>query len=1016
MAEQRDIQLESLEKAVSETETRLKRAESNVADIERRLKNSEDDFKNQLAERSAQYKKQSGVNLNRVVDGSGRVTYEFTREATNREQRHRRTYNLRRNFTIDREDNTEIQVNSADELHKPRERRRYIAYHLAGYRRIELSTEANPFLRTIGAPIVLPVQAAAVVARAIRNGAEYVADSPVGRGVRDAAAIVTAPVVIPYRAIRDIVEQGGIIHSVVNAGNRVRFEIELPRPVTGVAHAVTNISLAGETLLVESARSTGRFAVEIATDQLYAEVNKAIAENDSTEAAYIIGMRLSEVYRILDRHDRYRRAVRRDRAGGDITDINVSKHLAYQEEQRFQNRQDILSEQKAAAEHSVNEARHEYEAAKQRLDNYRKSHGLPVTKSIVQQSDEPVTLTRTERQIERTKQRLRINSNHRYRTRFRRVVNNNGELSRIPRPVIVREELTGEPPANAVNTLRSLDEWGVNTVLTSMRRKAMRDGGDNSAVEAANSGIIALQQANRFVVATDERIRQFSEHRLENRLHTLENRQNFESKLHERNESLNRRDRRTNQNKRNQKQRQRESMNRRNHRNAISHYREMTRRAVNDRVREVVVASARRTGAIVILLAIIIIIPLTLFMSCGGDTTFSIAKYIAPCEDRDLTAVDLYFTELAKNLIDEHDNIEDYYPDYDEYSCITDIDELYHSAQTLLPYVGAKVAAQLDNIAEATESDFTELAKPYVEEIFNALYEFNADEVHETRKNVWNESDSYDSPYYDVGGSVYTVGERKFYSSDYDSDRYYTHEEKLIYEWDEEETIYDVGKYEDSDGNIVECDGTETKTFTNHHKLYLVYDWFDDISDYKEYWVEEWEYQDWEEYDYYSLEYGIIQKEDYDTLIEKLVSELSTDEGIAGTSESEFYDNFYEYFMGHQTFNYPFNINEIEIVTEYGYGTTIGKDTGMRNYIEIAASDGKEIRSAISGTITALENGNGFALSNKAYGTIYYENCTVPEMETATLNQVISKCTGDVLRITYEDNDGNTQNPIFLFE
>ena len=411
-----------------------------------------------------------------------------------------------------------------------------------------------------------------------------------------------------------------------------------------------------------------------------------------------------------------------------------------------------------------------------------------------------------------------------------------------------------------------------------------------------------------------------------------------------------------------------------------------------------------------------IVIPITLFMSCGADSTFSVARYIAPCEDRDLTAVDLYFTELAKNLIDEHDNIEDNYPDYDEYSCITDIDELYHSAQTLLPYVGAKVAAQLDNITEAAESDFTELAKPYVGEIFNALYEFNADEVHETRKNVWNESDSSESPYYDVGGSYYTVGETKFYSSDYDSERYYTHEEKLVYEWDEEETIYDVGKYEDSDGNIVECDSAETKTFTNHHKLYLVYDWFDDISDYQEYWVEEWEYQDWEEYDYYSLEYGIIQKEDYDTLIEKLVSELSTDEGIAGTSESEFYDNFYEYFMGHQSFNYPFTIDEIEIVTYYGYGTEIGSDTGLKDYIEIASSDGKEIHSGMNGTISPLESGNGFTLYNKALGTIYYENCTVPEMTSASLNQVISTCTGDKLRITYIDTNGDTQNPIFLFD
>ncbi len=1022
--EYHDERLESLERAVNEARSRLRSAETSLSDIESRIKNSENDFKEQLSEISAQYKQQTGANISRVVDDNGRVTYEFTREATKKEKRQRRTLTLRRNFTVQVENgSSDTTVNSAKELKKPTNRKRYIAYHFFGYRKLELSAEANPFLKVIGAPIVLPVQAAVKVAEAVRNGVEYVSETSVGKGVKKTAALVSSPVVIPYRVVKDIVEKGGVIHSVVDLGNKVRFEGKIPNAAQKVLNVAAAVSLTGETLVIETGKNAGQFTFEIAKEQLYVQVNQAISENDGTEAAYIIGMHTSEVLKILNQHEKYLHAVLRDKAGKDISDVNVSKYLAYKKEKRFQNRQDRMNDEKNAAKLAVSEARDSLNSAEEMLNSYRQQIGMS---SIGITSAPENTATESgffslDRRIERTKRKLHLSRKHKYTLKFKvKRYNDVGLRKPIPLTLTVaREEITFEKPATLLNTGKNLVGYSAKTAVTSMRRKAMRDGSDNSAVEAANSGITALQQANKFVNSTSEKLRQYSEKHLESKLQRLKNRQSLEqaqnhSPLHERS-SVNNTRTASNQNS------QRRTNNRRSQRRNNQRFQELKKYA-QLRLRQAGISGGkaavvledfarsgmRNIGGIVVLIAAIVLLPIFLLMSCGSGTSASISDFVAPFSDGDLTNMDVYFTELAKNAIDKNDNIEEYYGDYDDYRCITEIGELYHNPLKFIPYIGAKISGNTDSDIE--DIDVMETARPYIEEVFNSVYEFNAEEIIEKRNRVWTVKDiEEESSYYNLGGSQYTINGLVFDSADYTGymSTEYTYSDVVVWEGYIDKTIENVGKYDDYNGNTIELDEAQPITFSNHYKLYLIFEWSDENEAYYEKWLLRYDDQEYEEYDYYILQYGITQKENFDTLMDSLIENLND-------TEKEYFDNYSEFFMGHQQFDYPFENGTI--VTNYGYGTTIGKDTSFIPYIEMSSNIGDEIKCGMEGKIIPIEGGNGFAVTSKKIGSIYYENCTIPENNYAERGEVVSVCTGDRLRITFIDKDGNSQNPIFLFD
>lgn len=529
----RDEQLEALEAAVKSAESKLKTAKMSVDDIDRKIKSVDEAFEQKLAEKAIGYKEQTGADFSREVDVNGRVSYSFSREAKPKE---RRTLTIKRQFDSETgkvgykvgftdNGNQTVSVNSAKDLKKPSSRKKYIAFNLFGYRKLELSTEVNnPFLNTVGKPIIVPIQAAAKLVDKTEEFAKKVSESSVGRGIADAAKIVSAPIVIPAKIVKDISDKGGVIHSISDLGDKIKIEgVNVPKPLKTVASGTVSVAKGMETLAVNTAKSVNKFTIEIAKEKLYEEIHKGISENESTQAAYVIGVRAIDVYKVLNEHTKYKKAVRRDKAGNDITDTNVSRYLAGKEESKYQRTKDSLNEEKKAADYSAYNARKEYEAAKARLESYKRSKGIPVSEV---QTDEIIyekpKLTKTEKDIEKTKRKLKSVQNHKYRFKRQKVfIPQKGKV--VSKVMLTRVDVTEPTPMTAWETRKGLEGLAVRDVGMSMRRKAMRDGGDNSGVEAANFAITASQSATRLIKAIDKKERDLTERHYEKKLHKLEN-------------------------------------------------------------------------------------------------------------------------------------------------------------------------------------------------------------------------------------------------------------------------------------------------------------------------------------------------------------------------------------------------------------------------------------------------------------------------------------------------------------
>lgn len=1064
--EQRDERLTALEAAVKSAESKLKSSETSLADIEKKLKSNEDSFMEQLAEKSGKYKRQTGAELVRTEDkATGKVSYDFVREAADKEQKkHRKIvfkrvydetgkYKLKPQIVVDDNDKT-VTVMTAKDLKKPKERKKFIAVSMPilGIRRIDTD---NRFVQTIGKPI-------AVSASAAKKLAEKISGSKAGKVSSAAAKVISSPVIIPARIVKDIADKGGVIHAAVDLGDRIRIEgVNVPKPVQAVANTVKGAALGAETGAVETAKGIGSFSIEIAKSRIAEEINKGFSENEATEAAYVIGMKMLDVYKILDEHSKFKKAVKRDKAGDDIVDTDVSKYLAEKREKKFQKSQDKLKEQKAAADFNAKSARDEYEAIQKRLENYKKSvsgtseigepeAALPSDISTAEKAVSTATAptsksgktasaesaekgstaapTKTDRKIEKVKKKLTLNQKHRYKVSFRRaaVTDKHGKAKLALKPVVRREEITGKTPATAWNTAKKLDGYFVNTGIQSMRRKALRDGNDNTAAEAADFAVTAMQMANSTVKLLDGKERAFKEKALKKKLTKLENEKSLEtaaSKLREKPASkavskeqppkkTSKNQKSNNQNKLRQKKRQQKKVR--------SNFVEKSKEAVKDKIKELAGAAVKRSGGIVVILILGLLVPVMFpvigFSGAGvsGGLESFIGNAVSPCETNDLSLSEQYYTELAKNLIEKHRNIRDYYTGYDKYTCLTEISKIDHSPQKLLPFLA--VSAMSTNGSDSW--DF-ESAKPFIESAFDNLYSLYTNEVRETRLHVTQKGSYYNSVEYPLGESVY--GDT-YYSSDYmDQAHTWTEcESDVIASGRDSVTFYNVGKYTDGNGYTHEYDPARDITFDNYWDLKLVYRW--DGEKYMEHWQYYNEYQESYEYDYVTLEYAIQESDisvydsywtdtdsdwqdnNFDKLIYNQYHDM-TDE------EKEQFDNYYTFFMGHQVFDMPFE--NAEIAKYAGYNTDINGDMLLDLSLKLKTYNGQEIVCGMDGDITSFDG--GFYVYNAKYGAIYYTGAVSPTVSSAKQGDVISSSTGDFLTITYIDNDGNYINPLFVF-
>lgn len=1039
----RDEQLEALEAAVKSAESKLKTAKMSVDDIDRKIKSVDEAFEQKLAEKAIGYKEQTGADFSREVDVNGRVSYSFSREATPKE---RRTLTIKRQFDSETgkvgykvgftdNGNQTVSVNSAKDLKKPSSRKKYIAFNLFGYRKLELSTEVNnPFLKTVGKPIIVPIQAAAKLVDKTEEFAKKISESSVGRGVADAAKIVSAPIVIPAKIVKDISDKGGVIHSITDLGNKIKIEgVNVPKPLKTVASGTASVAKGMETLAANTAKSVNKFTIEIAKEKLYEEIHKGISENESTQAAYVIGVRAIDVYKVLNEHTKYKKAVRRDKAGNDITDTNVSRYLAGKEESKYQQKRDSLNEEKKAADYSAYNARKEYEAAKARLESYQRSKGIPVSEV---QTDEIIyekpKLTKTEKEIEKTKRKLKSVQNHKYRFKRQKVfIPQKGKV--VSKVMLTRVDVTEPTPMTAWETRKGLEGLAVRDVGMSMRRKAMRDGGDNSGVEAANFAITASQSATRLIKAIDKKERDLTERHYEKKLHKLENIKGIENavesvKPYEKSPDSKPPENKKKSSKSDSKQQQKNQI-KKKHQKKVYKKKNAVSEVLED-LKRFAARKAKGVGVILAIIALMILYPVFSLTMCSGGTPIESGMgtaaeiLISPCSTVDLGQCDLYYTELARNMIDMHQNIDSYYVDYNKYVCLTEINEISHSPEKLLPYVAVKALS--DNGGD--DWNF-EQAKPYIEDVFNSQYEFYTNEVHEIRKNVTTVTYRNENTYYSaLGSSEYNLErpEGADIPNPLKSELYthyantYTHIELPIINGYIENTLDCVGVYTDENGQTTEYDDMQTITFQNFWQITLVFDYID--GEYQEYWVYTEQQQDYFEYDYYILEYAIKENamdvpdsywtdtdlrwldNNFDKLIYNRVLAMNED-------EQELFDGYFEYNMGHQELKTPYA--EAEIARYPGYNNDIYGDMSLENGIVLYSSPGQQIICGMDGEITATEN--GFSVYNKKYGTLYYEGATVPNVSTGVKGTPISTATGNTLKITVIDKDGNYINPIFIF-
>lgn len=1023
----RDEQLEALKAAVKSAENKLKSAEISAKDIEEKLKSTEESFQIKLDEKAAGYKAQTGATFTRSVDENGKASYEFTREITAKEQKKRRVLKINRQFNAETgkssfktefadSDNQTVEVHSAKDLKKPKNRKKYVAFNFFGLRRMDISTTvSNPFLNTIGKPVIVPVQAAAKlvdrVGTAAANSVKNIANSSVGKGVSAAAKITSAPIVIPAKVIKDIADKGGVIHAVVDLGDKIKIEgVNVPKPLKTAGNVVKGIALGTETAAVGTLKSMGSFSIEIAKEQIYSEINKNISENDAVKAYYIIGMKTAEVYSILADYTKFKRAVLRDKAGNDIADVNVSRYLAEKEEKKFQKNQKELKKEKINADESVNNARNEYEAAKARLEEYEIKHGLRQEKveSVVSSPDK-VELTKVEKAIEKTKKKL----------------------------IHTHDKIKPEPISDLKTTLKRLDGLAVGTAMTSLRQKAIRDGGDNTGVEAANMAVTLAQTAYHYERKLHEKSLVEKEKKYEKKLQTLENQKSFESKLTESSnfkasESSGTKNKKPAINKKNQKQKKaiKKKQQKKVYEKFAKESAQKAKKIAAGSIKTAVSAISIPSGGAIAIAAVIIIVIVLLLLAlvaCGGSGLSTVySRVMSPCSTNTLGLCDRYYTELGKNMIDYHQNIKDYYVDYDKYVCLTEIDKISHSPEKLLPYLGVKAIVN-NGGKKWTYDDVTS----YIEELFNEQYEFYTNEIHEVRKNVTTVVYSNEDTYYSaLGESEYNLErpeganipeplKSEWYVPYANTD---THVEVLVANGYIENTLDSVGVFTDKDGNTTEYDEMQTLTFSNYWSISLVFDWLDDH--YEEYWVYKEERQEYYEFDYFILEYAIRENfidvdERYWTDTNEKWQDNNFDKLIYNHVMSEFdddmkgqFDIYSKFLMGHQILTLPF---DNPVITKYaGYDNHIYGDMALDYSIELQTYFGQEIICGMDGDVTKLSD-NSFSVYNPKYGTLYYDYVTAPNVSKAKCGDVISSSIGDTLRITFIDNNGDYLNPLFLF-
>lgn len=424
-------------------------------------------------------------------------------------------------------------------------------------------------------------------------------------------------------------------------------------------------------------------------------------------------------------------------------------------------------------------------------------------------------------------------------------------------------------------------------------------------------------------------------------------------------------------------------------------------------INETVVKKAKETGKsfvgiVAAAVFIFIVFPIILLGGTSGTSTSTaiFSMMISPTEDLDLTQSEQYWTELAENLIKEYRNYPNTHTGYDKYKANTSITKLIHDPYKLLAYLS--VACK----NEKGVWDY-ETAKPYIETIFNEQYELYSKETTEIRKNVTTETKTeYNTSFWIPDEySIYNTPVGNFNSSDYNSyaDLYCSGAGErtiLITTWNKNATVYDVGT-----NNGEKYENAQTVNYSNEYRLYIEYN----IQDGGVWgiWKLEYEYQTWYDEEYKTLEYGIKQKKDFDTIITELSS-------VFDDEQEEFYGYYNDFKLGHQTFSAP--VNPFNVIKYAGYNTDVNQSDGLNNSITVSAALGQDITCPCNGTITKAGENSISIYYPTNHSTVYIDNIVPAVTGTVQKKAVIGKASSNEIVITVIDEDGNYQNPYLLID
>lgn len=847
-----------------------------------------------------------------------------------------------------------------------------------------------------------------------------------------------------------IAAKKGVLHAAVAVSNKVETPLRNYKLLNGTLSAVKNTALAAETLAVTSSEKI----VDSTINTMKNKLDESGRDSESYKASKIIVTLTSDI----------------------VTDLGtIKKHTKDKFENRFDSKKDFLEKQhdisKDKLEKEKKKAEQAVEKSQQRVENYKPSENVENTNNNLHSIEknglkeqtrlkmQDKTTVKTSADKSRVDSKINTDTVQKMPPKRRFVTNTpNGESvverliennrvnnaisqsattphkfvvkhklvkidgKRVLKFEVSKEELRVRPTKKmfalrAVNSisdiangrlefgekdptlLSKLSSNAKNRLITrgavALREEIQKDGGDNDAVRAIDTTITQFQNVGKTydsakrVVSSARSSAQSAlqplNNKLENALISTQQKTNsYLSEVRGNRQSL--LQPKSSSQKTDFKKAEKKKKNR--HHVYVEFRDRETRNALMKKFSEALVKKAKTVVSVGAVFLMIMILPLIIGGGNSGvvSGTLAFGAVTSPTEDIDMTLSEQRWTELAENLIKEFRNFPTTHSG-DKYVVADDsVAQLSHDTFKLLAYLSVK--CQNDKGVWDYES-----AKEEIEAIFNEQYELSSEKkvvpckIVETIENRWEDN------------MIYEIGTSSF--GEYDS---------AGYTWYAENGYSEICVHSEMSDFVIEdvyiLDGAKYDeptdiTVTKVYQIFLDYTY----SSGYEFWKDYEKFYSWTDSEFVSYEYGIKEKKSFDTIITERLENFTEE-------QREMYELYLMFNLAHQSFYAPVKPTS---VTDYaGYNTDVNQTDGLDNSITVSTSVGNDVYAPCSGILTKTAETSISIYNPSNQSTIYLEGVIANTTESITKKTVIGKASGDSIKITIKDKDGNYQNP-YLF-